>query len=183
MTDDKILEAVKKFLVENVASNFKLEKPTDDGKLDEKYELVSPAVYIGWIPPKNYLTEYGYDLPALLVMEDSGEDDGEEANITIRIAVATYDPGLTHSQNLESNITDLNFKGYKDLLNVIQRTRVELSKVSTFGGEGSLNKSKDNPIKWAMYEEQQYPYWHGWISFKISTMPLNYQNSEVEKYL
>lgn len=170
MSDNKILEALKRFLENNVANKFKLEKPND--ALDENYELVNPAVYIGWVPPKNYLNEYGYDVPSLLIMEDSGEDTGNEASLDIRIGIATYDPGLTtNSMTLK---TEPNFKGYKDLLNVIQRIRIELSMVTIIGDMTTII----GPIRWGMYEEQQYPYWHGWVSFKVSTVPLGFNNIE-----
>lgn len=178
MTDDKILEGIKNFLAENVANKFKLERPPENGAFDKNYELVNPAVYIGWIPPKNYLNKYGYDVPAFLVMEDGGEDEGNEASIDIRIGIATYDPGLTTKEETILN-TIPNTNGYKDLLNIIQRIRIELSKVVTIENITSIQK----PIRWGMYEEQQYPYWHGWISFKASTVPLNYQNSEIKQFL
>lgn len=170
MTDNRVLGAIKEFLQEKISPEFKLKKPSEDNIINDNYELVNPAVYIGWVPPKNYLNEYGYDVPSLLVMEDGGEDSGQDADIDIRIGIATYDPG-------SSTIPD--FKGYKDLLNIIQRIRIEIVKSAVIAGITTVEK----PIKWGMYEEQQYPYWHGWISFKVRTVPLNYENSEIEKYL
>lgn len=178
MTDENILESIKEFLQKNVASKFKLEKPPEDGDIDKSYDLVNPAVYIGWIPPKNFLTDYGHNVPALLIMEDGGDDTGDVANLDIRIGIATYDPGFTSKSNEKLN-TLPNFKGYKDLLNIIQRIRIELSQISVLENATSIQK----PISWGMYEEQQYPYWHGWVSFKASTMPLNYQGAGIEKFL
>lgn len=174
MNDNLILESLKKFLIENVANKFKLEKPQEGNILDEKYELVNPAVYIGWIPPKNYLVDYGYDVPALLIMEDGGEDSGDESNINIRIGIATFDPGQT-----DSNRTTPNTKGYKDLLNIITRIRMEFAKVSIIEDTTTIQK----PIKWGLYEEQNYPYWNGWLSFQASAMPLNLRNQGIEKFL
>ncbi|WP_243123087.1 hypothetical protein [Clostridium carnis] len=43
--------------------------------VEGSYELVNPAVYIGWIPQKNFLNEYGYEVPSFIVMLDEGNDD------------------------------------------------------------------------------------------------------------
>ncbi|WP_147564687.1 hypothetical protein [Clostridium tyrobutyricum] len=178
MTDDMILDAIRNFLKEKIAPEFKLKKPQANNINNNNYELVSPAVYIGWVPPKNYLNEYGYDIPSLLVMEDGGRDNGEDASIDIRIGIATYDPG-TSFPGVEKLNTVPDFKGYKDLLNIIQKIRMKLVQSAVISGITTVERS----VKWGMYEEQQYPYWHGWISFKANTVPLNYENSEIEKYL
>ncbi|KNF08553.1 hypothetical protein CLPU_6c00390 [Gottschalkia purinilytica] len=172
MTENKILENIKEFLEKEICSKFKLELPNNNGLLDEDYKLVNPAVYIGWIPPKNYLDNYGYDVPALIVMSDGGEDLGESSNLNIRIGIVTYDPGLSSEETIP------NFKGYKDLLNIISRIRIELSNLSSIEKIGAVER----PIKWGMYEEQTYPYWHGWITFQVSTASLNYLDLE-QKYL
>lgn len=179
MTDIKILEAFKKFLLENVASKIKLEKPPVDGNIKGKYELVHPAVYIGWVPPKNYLDEFGYDVPCLLVMEDGGQDEHDEANLDIRIGFATYDPGLTYPEQFPDEKTRPNVNGYKDLLNLIIRTRLELSKVAIIENITSIQK----PIKWGLYDEQKWPYWHAWLTFKASILPINHQDHGINKFL
>lgn len=175
MTDNRILEAIKKFIVENVASKIKLEKPSTDGRLEGEYALVNPAVYVGWIPPKNYLDEYGYDIPSLLIMEDGGEDSTDEAFLNIRIGIATYDPGYTSPEGE----TTPNVKGYIDLLNLITRIRLELARMAVIEETTSIQK----PIKWGLYEEQKYPYWHGWITFQASAVPVNYQDHGIERFL
>ncbi len=175
MTDNRILEAIKKFLIDNIASKVKLKKPPEDGMMDENYELINPAVYIGWIPPKNYLDEYGYDIPSLLVMQDGGEDYSNEAFLNIRIGLATYDPGHTGP---DGHVLP-NVNGYKDILNLIERIRLELSKTAVIEEMTSLQK----PIKWGLYDEQKYPYWHGWLTFQASVIPINYQDQGFEKFL
>jgi hypothetical protein len=107
-------------------------------------------------------------------MEDGGEDTGDEASIQIRIGIATYDPGMTNVVGVTPNS-----KGYRDLLNIITRIRIELAQKSTIKELTVVEK----PIKWGLYEEQSYPYWHGWISFSATTMPLKYSNQGIEKYL
>lgn len=175
MTDIRILEAIKKFLLENVAAKIKLERPPAEGDMGSQYELVPPAVYVGWVPPKNYLDEYGYDVPALVVMEDGGQDENGEASLNIRIGIATYDPGQTNPDGS----TTLNVKGYRDLLNLITLIRLELSKVATIEGVTSAEK----PVKWGLYEEQKYPYWHGWLTFQAAAVPIEYQDHGIGKFL
>ncbi|WP_326514787.1 hypothetical protein [Clostridium intestinale] len=174
MNDNLILEAIRTFLIKNVATKIKLEKPPEEGTIDDTIQLVPPAVYIGWIPPKNYLDEFGYDVPGLLVMEDGGEDDDGEAYLNIRIGVATYDVGETINGQLKPNT-----KGYKDTLNLISIIRTELSRNINIEGVTTVEK----PVKWGLYEEQNYPFWHGWITFKVVTPSLVYENNDIEKYL
>ncbi|MHC1683687.1 MAG: hypothetical protein AB6733_12135 [Clostridiaceae bacterium] len=174
MGENEILEALKQFITKNITRNIKVEKPPDEGNIKNNYELVNPAVYIGWIPPKNYLTDYGYTVPGLLIMSDGGEDSFDEAYVNIRIGITTYDPGFTDSQN-----TIPNTKGYKDLINIIQKFRLEIAKVSTIENITTIQ----GPIKWGVYEEQNYPFWNAWITFQASIMPLNFSNVGIENYL
>ncbi|AUN08962.1 hypothetical protein CF081_19685 [Clostridium botulinum] len=175
MTDSIVLSALKKFLDEKVCKDVKLEKPPEDLNIEDgDYKLVNPATYIGWIPPKNYLTEYGYDIPSILIMEDGGEDNGDEGTINIRLGIATYDPGDTTELGIE-----INSKGYKDLLNLITKIRIELAKSMVIEEKTIIEK----PIKWGMYEEQQFPYWHAWITFTATILPLNYIEEGINKFL
>lgn len=176
MTDNVVLENLKEYLLENVSKKIKLKKPPDNDEGDtSNYELVNPAVYIGWVPPKNYLDEFGYDVPGLVIMEDGGLDDGTEASLDIRIGIATYDPGITTSDGAIKP----NTSGYRDVLNIATLIRTELAKQFVIGEIFTVGK----PIKWGLYEEQKYPYWHGWISFTVSVLPINYDTHGIEKYL
>jgi hypothetical protein len=55
MTDNIILEAIRDFLKENVASKIKLQVPFDD-EIDN-YQLMHPNVFIGWLPSPNQLQD------------------------------------------------------------------------------------------------------------------------------
>lgn len=167
MDDLQVLKSLKYFLTENVSKRIKLECPPKNNVLDEEYKLVNPAVYIGWLPPKNFLQDYDYDVPSILIMSDGGSDEGDEAGVNIRLVIATYDPG----QTLEEG-TQINFKGYKDLLNIITKIRIALTEQLTLNC-GIINK----PIKWSMYEEQSYPYWHASMEFKVDTVPFNFNTN------
>ena len=55
MTDALILKTIEKYLKENIAPKLKFKKPPEDNQIvDSEYELVNPAVFTGWVPPKNY---------------------------------------------------------------------------------------------------------------------------------
>ncbi|NFO15178.1 hypothetical protein FDB34_13420 [Clostridium botulinum] len=169
MTDIEVLECLSKFLKNNVSNKIKLEKPPANKKVQEEYELVHPAVYTGWLPPKNFLESYGYDVPGIIIMIDQGVDD-ESADLNIRIKFVTYDPGETQD---DGELTP-NAKGYKDLLNLITKTRIELSQNPIIFEKVSVNK----PIKWSMDTEQNYPYWSADMGFNVSIAPLAFNIKE-----
>lgn len=172
MNDLEVLKALSGFLKEKVASKIKLEKVPDDNQVEGDYELVNPAVYQGWLPPKNFLESYGYDIPGMIVMIDDGTDDNESADLNIRIKVVTYDPGTTK----EDGTLTPDAKGYKDLLNLIFKIRLALSENVVINDTITVNK----PIKWNMDEEQNYPYWSANVSFPVSIASLKFN---IDKYL
>jgi len=177
MSTVSILEGLQGFLLEKVSPKIKLQK-AENNKIME-YELVHPAVHTGWIPPAGYLpegTESG--IPCLIVGMDEGFDDGQDAEVNIRISAAVYSPGL-HEPTEEGSLKYIpDFKGYNDLLNLIDRTVAELVKNMVIKNVGEVQK----PIKWGMYQEQPYPYWYGWITFSIRKQ--SYPPSEIaRKYL
>lgn len=153
MTENEVLQALATF-IKTKTSDMKFLK---GGDKKEEHDLVPPAVYEGWVPPKNYLTEYGYDIPCVVVGMDEGEDDGQEAKLGIRLIFGVYSPGTT---NAEGQIIP-DSKGYIELLHLMTRVRVSLLNAIFIGGKCEVEK----PIKWGLYDEQQWPYWHGWMMF------------------
>lgn len=172
-----ILENIKTFLKDNVCANIKLQKANDNDV--DNYELVNPAVHIGWIPPKGFIpTELEQTIPCLVVGMDESIDDGIEGSIPIRISAAVYSPGL-HAPNDKGVIECTpDFNGYIDLLNFIDLTVAEIAKNQIINSEPIIY-----PIKSGMYTEQQpYPYWYGWITFSVKKQ--SYQPALIaEKYL
>lgn len=177
MTTVKILDKLKDFLSVNVCADMKLKKPSD--KDIDNFELVAPAVHIGWIPPKGFLpAELETDIPCLVVGFDEDEDDGQEDDVKIRISAAVYSPGK-HIPNATGAVECTpDFEGYIDLLNLLDRTKAEIAKAQIINGIPIKY-----PIKRGMYQETQpYPYWYGWISFSVKNQ--SYEPALiVEKYL
>lgn len=169
MNELEVLEGVAKFLKEEVAPSLKLKK--EQKKSNEEYELVNPAVYVSYVPPKGFENNYGYTIPCFLVMADSGKDDDEKASLMIRIKIVTYDPGKVQDNG---NLTP-SIDGYKDLLNCIEKIRLKISENPIINEK--VNNEK--PIKWAIDEDIKYPVWSAEINF-----PVSIQNKKVniEKY-
>lgn len=165
MTDIEVLNGLSKFIKDNIANQIKLEKPPEKGVINKvgSYELVHPSVYKGWVPLSN-LNEYEYSIPSIVVMIDEGTDDNSDSNLSMRLKIATFDPGETQ----EDGIVDLNGKGYMDLLNLITKIRLEFAKNPIILEKVNINK----PIKWSMDGQQSYPYWTANLSFTVSIAPL-----------
>ncbi len=171
------LNILKEFLESNVVNTIKLQKPSDDNV--EVYELVNPVVHVGWIPPKGYLPEnMETNIPCLIVGFDDGSNETNNTDINIRISAAVYSPG-EHIHDEETVTFNPSFKGYIDLMNLIDRTVAELMRNPIIKDRISVIK----PIKWGMYEEQPYPYWYGWIRFGISMAPQMITQSSIQKLL
>lgn len=174
MTDIEVLKTIVLFLKENVASNIKLKKPPENNQIEGEYELVNPAVFEGWMPPKNLNDDCGYDIPCIVAMIDDGVDDNYSANLYLRFKIITYDAGTIK----EDNTIAPNVQGYKDLLNVITKIRRELSQNPIIKEKVNINK----PIKWSMDKEQSYPYWSADLSFTVSIAPLEFNIERCMQY-
>lgn len=163
MTDNIILEAVQDFLQRNVSPKILLQKAKDNNI--DQYELVHPSVFPGWIPPKGFLP-IGNEaaVPCIVVSLDRGDDDGNEAGLDIRLTFAVFNPG-TYSNGLTYS-----YEGYKDLINLMFLTRRELSKATIINNITAIEK----PFNWAIYQDQPYPYWYGWLTFRTTAAILPY---------
>lgn len=173
MTDNIILESLQQFLKDNVAGKIKLQKASDSNA--SRYELVNPAVHIGWIPPKGMVPkEMDVLLPCLIVGFDQGQDDGSSAEINIRLSAAVYNPG---TYDAFGKLTP-DFNGYKDLINLIFLTRKALSENPVHKGRLLIQK----PFQWGMYQEQPYPYWYGWLTFSAQAAVMEKNLTIDEEY-
>ncbi|EGW39164.1 hypothetical protein [Desulfosporosinus sp. OT] len=163
MSTMAILEAVQAFLHEKVTPTIKLQEPND--KNVHEYSLVNPQVHIGWIPPKGYLPE-GMEsaIPCLIVGLDDGTKGSQDNSFNLRISAAVYSPGLHAPDESGAVAYTPDFEGYRDLLNLIDRTVAKLGENPIINGKGTV----EGPIKWGVYQQEQpYPYWYGWITLTI----------------
>lgn len=159
MSTVSVLETLKTFLENHV--DIKLQK--DDGDNVGNYELVKPAVHVGWIPPKGYLPpDMKAVIPCLIVGIDEATDDAESEELNIRISAVVYSPG---QHNPDGTYTP-DFRGYNDLLNLIDRTKAALLRNQIINNSVVIQY----PVKWGMYQDQPYPYWYGWLTFTVRKM-------------
>lgn len=171
MIDNIILESIEKFCLENVVPKIELMVPNDDDA--REYSLMNPNVFIGWIPPPNQLEDVPLQLPdgvksaipAMVIGMDEGDDDGTEAGIGIRISFIVFNPGLYP----EPGVIVPNFKGYRDLLNLMFICRQQLSSHYIIG-----KTSAQKPFRWGMYLQQPVGYWVGWLTFRATALSLPY---------
>ena len=166
-----VLNEIKSFLEENVSKQIKLQKASDNDIF--AYELVSPSVFTGWLPPNGMLPDNIGDVPCLIVGMDGGSDDGSINEFKIKISFAVYSPG----EHKEQGEYTPNFNGYVDLLNLIDLTKSQLVKEKIINNTLCIGEE----ISWDMYQDQPYPYWYGYMTFGISGKA--YPKVNIEKLL
>lgn len=173
MTDNTILEALKKRLKEQVASQIELQKPPTEEESTVEYVNVNPYVCTGYLPPKNFLPE-GYDVPCIIVGLDEGVDDGNDASLQIKLTFATYGAGQYAGGEL---IPDM--EGYKDLLSLMTLTRQNICTNPLIENLVTIQK----PIRWGMYSEQPWPYWYGYMTFSVNSAVISMINDLQNNFL
>lgn len=176
MTPLTILLSLKEFIQERIAGGIKLLKPVDSSTGAQ--EMVHPAVYIGYLPPKALLPEdSNYDAPAIIVGMDTngGEDLLTRAELNIRVTMVTYGAGKT----AEAGVFSPDMTGFMDLLNLIERARQKLGAFPVSEKSICIERSEDNPFRWGMYDEQPWPYWYGWLTFTVKLAPVEIINENL----
>lgn len=132
------MDALKKFIEETV-KEYWLETKRDENS--------SPRVYEGYLPQKkkgNMESEFPFVLLRLL----SAGDDGEFADVHIKIIVGTYSKD--------------DIEGWKDTANILQRIYQELGKKGVLENKYRVER----PIRYTLPEEQPYPEWFGEMETK-----------------
>ncbi len=172
MSDNTILDTIKDFIKEHVCPKIKFQVPYDDDIT--KYQIMHPNVFSNWLPPPNQLNDIEQQLPddikkaipCITVGFDDGDDDGSEAGLNIRLNFIVYNPGTYYP---EGDFCPNN-NGYQDLINLIYRTRLEIS---------SKMITAYKPFKWGMYQQQSMGYWVGWLTFRTPAEILNLVTNEL----
>ena len=161
MSSPTLLSQISEFIDEKVAKTIRLQKPSEDDEIDS-YELTNPAVFEGWVPPTGFIPD-GVRIPALVVGLGSGVELRGDPKTTeeVVITVIVYSPGTHKIVDGKLQYTP-DFKGYIDLMNVIDRIRLELRRISNIGGYELSEK-----VEWKVSDEPAYPYWYGHVKFNL----------------
>lgn len=180
MSTVTVLEEIQAFLKENVCNSIKLKKPDDDNV--DKFELINPNVFIMEFPSKNFLPKNVESIvPCIMVNFEDGNDDGDTADVNIRLMLIIYNPGL-HAANSDGDIVVTpDGNGWIDLLNFIDKAKNEILKKQFLNGVAIKY-----PLKWGTYQKEEQapesrPYFYGWITFSVKQQ--SYSKSEIDKLL
>lgn len=156
MTAVESLQALKKFVEEEVASKILLQK---ESEAMAEPEYVNPYVAILTLPHKNFMP-VNFQVPYILIGLTNGTDGAEEHPLNIQMQFATYGGNIAFKET--ANIPDSS--GFIDLLNLIEKTKQKLVQEAVINGCGVVNK----PIMYGIYnEEVTYPYSYGYMTFDL----------------
>jgi hypothetical protein len=175
MTTQMIIEEIRDFLKDKL-SNIELQSSTRE--IEFEPILTSPKVFDMYLPPKSYLNSINELvpenlIPALLVGIEKAKDNHQDGVLDIRITFITFSAG-TYNENQE--LIDLNNEGYKDNINLMERTKQELIKATNINCKCTVNK----PIEYGIYEEQPCPYWYGYMTFSVTLPEYEYNAYQSE---
>lgn len=165
-----LLKKLQEVLQKEVCNKIELRE-----SIDEKYNLVNPSCFIGWIPPKTSLIESMQkqnSIPCMVIGAGKSIDTGESEEVEITLHLAVYSPGFEDEKGLSPN-----YDGYVDLLNLMDKTKAFLLRDS-FNFDFMIINSE---LESGLYEEQAYPTWFGYIKFKARYNA--YPNIDTSKYL
>lgn len=156
MTAVEALQALKKFVEDEVASKILLQK---EGIATAEPEYVHPYVELITLPHKNF-TPVNFQVPYILIGLANGTDAADEHPLSIQMQFATYGGDIVFKET--ANIPDSS--GFMDLLNLIETTKQKLIQATVINGRGVVNK----PIMYGIYNEQiTYPYSYGYMTFDL----------------
>lgn len=154
-----ILDSVLDFYKKNIANTIELQKATER---NDQYELVNPSVHEGWIPPEGIIDTHA--VPGILISHEKGRTNFEDMKrrVIVVVTYVVYSPGDTIKTggNYE---TKLNFKGYRDLVNLMDRAELKLLGVPDIEGF-----EIDSEIESDIFRESVYPFFYGTHKFTLS---------------
>lgn len=160
------LDNIREWYRGSVLEKLELQRAAEGEKLDE-YKLVHPAAHIGWVPPNGFPDDQqGVTLPCIVVGLDKKISSAEETLLQLRITAAVYDPG--HQQRTDGELSlQTNMDGCRTLLNFMDALEAQTLRSVVIADNFELC----SPIEAAMYEEQPYPYWYGYLKFTVKYQP------------
>lgn len=166
MTARDTLDALQAYLKEKVADQILLQRELEQGEESaprKKDSYVHPTVPIIRLPHQNFNPE-GFQVPFLAVCFDSDDDGEDEHTMDIRLVAGVYGGGNYEGDIDPDGIPDN--KGYLDLINLMEKAKLELLSAGIIGGACRVYK----PVSMKIYdtEEDTWPYWYGNITFAVS---------------
>lgn len=145
------------YLVEDMKNLF-------DGFLLKNVEnkQVPINIYSQYLPAKKSQNDTNH-FPYIVIKLLDGDGKDEESNDTCRISfiIGIYDD-------------DTNYKGYKDLINVIEKIRQHLFSIRIFDNKYSI----EYPYNWIIHDDDTYPYFFGAIETHWTVPKVNYIDKE-----
>ncbi len=170
MTIVSNLDAVKKWLEDNVCSEIEFKIPDDEtAPEDYNYKLVKPSVFVHYLPSKG-LPNTAPSIPSICVELESGYDAiiDKRGELNIRLGFSTWNPGM-HIKKNKKKIFDSNFEGWRDAWNFVD---LVLEKIENSEYIGGLRLIKENNVEYTPLSQQEnipvfFPYWYAQISFTL----------------
>lgn len=164
---------------EDALRDVQLQRPADGERLDQ-YELVTPAVHIGWVPPGSIIPSGSGDrirVPCVVVGADEVDADEESTEIQLMFTAVVFDPGHQVRGENGSLGWAANFDGYVNLLNLLDRLRARILRDRRIAGKYRVAST----VVLKTYEEQPWPYWYGYLKLTATCEP--YPASGYAKFL
>lgn len=180
------LNTIQKWFEENVCKKIELKLPPENLSdcEDYEYKLGHPACFTNSIPSSDELPEGKYNTPCALIEFVSGADDVAEkiGTMDIQIFLNVWNTG-THPFDFFGKLREekkgtfqKDESGWIDVLNFVDKARLELKKVTVFNneenGESLIFMDKGEPISFGYYTDGNsplpHPYWGAWVKFRIN---------------
>ena len=173
-----LLFSVKAALEQSIQQrNLLFQQPLQNNQITE-YQLVPPAVHIGFIPFGSMAAAQSVRIPCLVIGASRADFTNESSEVVMQITAVIYDPG--HQEYLDGSSQlqiQPNFDGYQTLLNLLDAVRAELLRCSIIADEFELT----SPVRLTPYEEQPWPYWYGCLEFTVAGAP--YPQTDYAEFL
>lgn len=182
MTIVEIIDNITEWTYKNICSRIKLKnappdrEPSDDGY---RYELVTPAAFSLFVPTKEKLPpDVKTSIPSVCVRIVGGRDSYDMRELQIELAFSTWNTGrhgedIIYPDNIqgEKKKFERNSEGWRDLWNFIE---ISLGQLAANAAINGIEIVKNEPFTYGPFKQQEtipdfYPFWFGYVSFKVKT--------------
>ena len=162
----KQLDKIKSWLETEICPQFKFKQP-DDEHTDATYpyKLVSPNVFILYVPPKELIGE-AERVPSICIQFEEGNESMAKLSgvLNLRLYFAVFNPG----EHLENDFS-INTNGWRDVWNFVDYIMKKLRDTELIE---DMRVLKENGIHYGPASDQGaipdfYPYYYAWVSFSV----------------